>query len=114
MDIEQEKYLVDVQLAIERIDVHLQQKRDWNLFDKNITIQSAVKYEFSIIGEAIYELLKLKPTFVLTDAVKIVSFRNKMVHEYDAIDNVQVWNVIVNYLPKLEKEVKDLLENKDN
>ena len=112
MSSEQEKFLVDVQLAMRKIDVHLQGKRDWNLFDKNITIQSAVKYEFAIIGEAIYELLKLKPDFELTDAGKIIGFRNKMVHEYDAVDNVQVWNVIVNYLPKLDDEIKVLIEKK--
>ena len=112
MSDEEEKFLVDVQLAIKRIDVHLQGKREWNLFDKNITVQSAVKYEFSIIGEAIYELLKLKPAFELTDALKIVGFRNKMVHEYDSIDNVQVWNVIVNYLPRLDNEIGALLEKK--
>ena len=112
MSDEEEKFLVDVQLAVKRIDVHLQGKREWNLFDKNITVQSAVKYEFSIIGEAIYELLKLKPAFELTDALKIVGFRNKMVHEYDSIDNVQVWNVIVNYLPRLDNEIAALLEKK--
>jgi uncharacterized protein with HEPN domain len=111
MSSEQEKFLVDVQLAIQRIDIHLQGKREWNLFGKNITVQSAVKYEFSIIGEAIYELLKLKPDFELTDAVKIIGFRNKMVHEYDSIDNVQVWNVVVNYLPRLNEEITGLLGN---
>lgn len=110
MSIEQEKLLVDVQLALRKIDFHLQSKRDWSLFNSNITIQSAVKYEFAIIGEAIYELLKLKPDFELTDSKKIIGFRNKMVHEYDAIDNVQVWNVVVTYLPRLEAEVAALLK----
>jgi uncharacterized protein with HEPN domain len=112
MSSEQEKFLVDVQLAIKRIDVHPQHKRDWGLFDKSITIQSAVKYEFSIIGEAVYELLKLKPDFELTNALKIVGFRNKMVHEYDSIDNVQVWNIVVNYLPIPASEVGAILEKR--
>jgi uncharacterized protein with HEPN domain len=109
MDDEQRKYLADVLMAIDNIDIHLQATRDYNLFDSNVTIRSAVKYEFSIIGEAIYELLKLKPAFNITDAPKIISFRNKMVHEYDAIDNTQVWAIIVNYLPKLENEVRGIL-----
>jgi uncharacterized protein with HEPN domain len=69
-----------------------------------------VKYEFSIIGEAIYELMKLDKNIAITDAAKIISFRNKMVHDYDVIDNAQVWNIIVNYLPKLEEETKALLK----
>lgn len=51
MSNEEKKFLADVIMAIENIDVHLQGKRDYNLFQNNITIRSAVKYEFSIIGE---------------------------------------------------------------
>jgi len=57
-----------------------------------------------------YELLKLKPDFDLNNSIKIVGFRNKMVHEYDAIDNAQVWNVVVNYLPTLKNEIEILLK----
>ena len=46
----------------------------------------------------------------MTNAIKIVGFRNKMVHEYDAIDNTQVWNVVVNYLPTLKNEIEILLK----
>jgi uncharacterized protein with HEPN domain len=110
MEDEYKKYLLDIKLAIGNIDIHMNHERNYTFFDKSITVRSAVKYEFSIIGEAMYELLKLKPDFAITDAVKIISFRNKMVHEYDAIDNGQVWNIIINYLPKLDREITDLLE----
>ena len=109
MDDEHKKYLMDIKLAIENIDIHLNGKRDYFLFEKSLTVRSAIKYEFSIIGEAMYELLKLKPDFTITDGVKIIGFRNKIVHEYDAIDNGQVWAIIVNYLPRLESEVTSLL-----
>ena len=98
-----------MKMSIDNIDTHLGGKRDFVLFENNITVRSAVKYEFSIIGEALYELLKLKPDFAITDAKKIISFRNKMVHKYDAIDNAQVWNIIINYLPRLAVEVSTLL-----
>jgi uncharacterized protein with HEPN domain len=110
MEDEHKKYLLDIKLAIDNINIHLNNTRDYSLFDRSITIRSAIKYEFSIIGEAMYELLKLKPDFIITDAAKIISFRNKMVHEYDAIDNGQVWNIIINYLPRLKVEVIELLE----
>lgn len=54
--------------------------------------------------------MKLDKNIAITDATKIISFRNKMVHDYDVIDNAQVWNIIVNYLPKLEEETKALLK----
>ena len=103
------KYLTDVILAVENIDTHLQHKRDYALFENNITIRSAIKYEFAIIGEAIYELQKLKADVQITDARKIIGLRNKVVHDYDAIDNAQVWAIIINYLPGLESEVRTLL-----
>lgn len=112
MNVDLEKFLVDIKMAMDRIDVHLQRKRDWNLFSQSITVQSAVKYEFSVIGEAVYELMKLKPDFTITNAIRIIGFRNRMVHEYDAIDNAQVWNIVVNYLPVLQKEVEELLAKK--
>lgn len=90
MDDGQRKYLADILMAINNIDIHLQHKRDYFLFESNITVRSAVKYEFSIIGEAVYELLKLKPSFTITDGARIISFRNRKVHEYDAIDHAQV------------------------
>ncbi|MDB5281268.1 MAG: hypothetical protein JWO06_343 [Bacteroidota bacterium] len=110
MDDEEKKYLADIVLAIENLDVHLQGKRDYRLFEESVTVRSAVKYEFAVIGEAVSELLKLNASIGLTSAVKIISFRNKMVHEYDVIDNAQVWNIIVNYLPLLETEVRQLLK----
>ena len=109
MDDVQKKFLMDMKMSIDNINIHLGGKRDFALYENNITVRSAVKYEFSIIGEALYELLKLKPDFGVTDAKKIISFRNKMVHEYDAIDNAQVWNIIINYLPRLVVEVSTLL-----
>ncbi|MBS1595284.1 MAG: DUF86 domain-containing protein [Bacteroidetes bacterium] len=109
MDDQQRKYLADILMSIHNIDIHLQHKRDYFLFESNITIRSAVKYEFSVVGEAVYELMKLKPAFTITNASRIISFRNRIVHEYDTIDHAQVWTIIVNYLPKLESEVKALL-----
>ena len=35
-----------------------------------------------------------------------------MVHEYDSIDNVQVWNIVVKHLPILNSEIEAALESK--
>jgi len=42
MDIEIRKYLSDIEVAISSIDIHLQHKRDFNLYQSNITIKCAV------------------------------------------------------------------------
>ena len=109
MDDRQKKYLADVLQSINNIDLHLSGKRDFHLLNDNITILSAIKYEFSVIGEVINLLLKLDADIKIDDARKIVGFRNRMVHEYDAIDNTQLWSIIINYLPKLKIQVEQLL-----
>lgn len=43
------------------------------------------------------------------DARKIVNLRNFVIHGYDKVDNVIIWGVINKDLPKLKKQVEDLL-----
>ncbi len=50
-------YLADILTAIENIDIHLQHKLDFKLFNQNITVHSAVYREFLIIGEATNRIL---------------------------------------------------------
>ncbi|MCU0391472.1 MAG: DUF86 domain-containing protein [Thermoflexibacter sp.] len=40
-----------------------------------------------------------------------MQFRNKITHEYDVVDDVITWAVVVNHLPTLKEEVKVLLES---
>ena len=41
----------------------------------------------------------------------IAGFRNVLVHDYlDGIDLDRTWDIVQNYLPGLEHEVKQLLE----
>ncbi len=64
-------------------------------------IRSAVEREFIIIGEALTNLSRLDPALFsqIPTAPQIISFRNKITHEYIKVDNVLVWGVIEAYLP---------------
>ncbi len=42
---------------------------------------------------------------------RIIAFRNIIVHGYDAIDTGIVWDAIKNHLPKLKKEIEQLLSS---
>lgn len=46
----------------------------------------------------------------ITKARRIVDMRNRVIHAYDAIDDVTVWAVIINDLPTLHEEVSELLK----
>jgi uncharacterized protein with HEPN domain len=40
---------------------------------------------------------------------KIVDTRNRIIHGYDSVSEDVLWLIVVNYLPSLEKQVKELL-----
>jgi uncharacterized protein with HEPN domain len=107
---EMAKYLADIITAIENIHTHLQGKQDYKLFTENITVHSAVQRELLIIGEATNRILQMDETVSISGARRIVSLRNKMIHEYDVIDDAQIWNIIVNHLPALKSEIQLLLD----
>jgi uncharacterized protein with HEPN domain len=74
-------------------------------------LRSAVEREFEIIGEALNQLEKHVPEVrtKITDFAKIVSFRNRLIHGYFAIDHEVVWGATELFLPTLVEEVKGLL-----
>ena len=110
MNKESAKYLADLLSAIENIDTHLGGKLDFNLFVGNITIHSAIQRELLVIGEATNRILQKDSDIKISSARKIVSLRNKLIHEYDVIDDAQIWNIIVNHLPQLKIEIQQILD----
>ncbi|CAM3867492.1 DUF86 domain-containing protein [Mucilaginibacter galii] len=40
----------------------------------------------------------------------MVDLRNKVIHAYDNVNHVIIWNVVITHLPVLQKEVEKLLE----
>ena len=76
-------------------------------------IRSSVEREFTIIGEALNQLSQRdKDRFAQIDqAPQIISFRNKLTHEYAIINDQLVWGVIQNSLPALLKKCIQLLSD---
>lgn len=46
----------------------------------------------------------------MTDASRIIAFRNRLIHGYAFISDEVVWGIIEAWLPKLTSEVHRLLE----
>lgn len=103
------KYLSDILNSIHYIDIHLANKRNFNLYTDNLTIKRAVEREMGIIGEAVTRILKENKDFPLAKAREIIAFRNRVIHAYDAVDDNLVWKIIIKDLPDLERNVKELL-----
>lgn len=80
-------------------------------YQNNSMLQEAVERNIEIIAEATNRLLKLNPKINITNSRRIVDARNKIIHGYDEVENTQVWGIIINHLPTLQKEVSKLLNN---
>lgn len=109
MSDEIQKYLFDIQQAINHIDLHLNHERDFNFFLNNLTTRRAVERELEIIGEACNRILKAEPDILISHARQIVDLRNRVIHSYDAVDEMVLWQVINHYLPILKNEVDQLI-----
>ncbi len=81
-------------------------------YESNRLLRHAVERNFEIIGEAVDHLRKVDPATaaLITDADRIVAFRNVLSHGYSLIDNTHVWKVIIHALPKLLTEVQNLID----
>lgn len=104
-------YLLDIQEAVEAIQsavagITLQQ------YEKSRLIRSSVEREFIIIGEALAHLSRRDPDLSarIEEAPRIISFRNKLTHEYVTINHQLVWGVIQQYLQPLYTTCQQLLQ----
>ena len=55
-------------------------------------------------------IIKLAPDLKIENARQIVDTRNWVIHGYDKVDDVVIWGIISNHLPKLKKEIEEYLE----
>jgi uncharacterized protein with HEPN domain len=104
------KLLFDISVSVNEIGTYLGEKKIFSEYKKNKLVRRAVERELEIIGEAMKRLLEIEPEIKITDKRKIVSFRNRISHGYDSIDEETVWGIIINYLPVLQIEVDNLLD----
>jgi uncharacterized protein with HEPN domain len=45
----------------------------------------------------------------MPDARQMISFRNRLIHGYDSVDDTIVWDIIIRELPALGRQVNVLL-----
>jgi uncharacterized protein with HEPN domain len=100
-------YLAHIADGIAAIETYVSGGRDTYLRER--LVQDGVIRNFEVIGEA---ASRLSPATRATAGVpwaKVIAFRNRLIHGYWSIDHLLVWDVIVNDLPPLKKEVERLL-----
>jgi uncharacterized protein with HEPN domain len=80
-------------------------------YQADAILRSAVERQFITIGEALSQLLRLEPSLAnsISNARRIIAFRNILVHGYADIAHDIVWSALQTDMLVLEDEVDELL-----
>jgi uncharacterized protein with HEPN domain len=110
MRLEARKYLFDIEQAARRL-AEFTEGRSLETYVADAMLRAAVERQFEIIGEALTQLRKLDPDVcgAVTDASRIIAFRNILIHGYADVDDRLVWNIVETKLPTLTREVTQLI-----
>jgi len=105
------KLLLDMQESCQAIQTYCHGKT-LPSYVANRQLRRATEREFEIIGEALNRLSKTAPETAahILQLERIISFRNRVIHGYDTVDDEVVWGVIERHLPALKADVDSLLE----
>jgi uncharacterized protein with HEPN domain len=85
---------------------------DVEAYQASRLVRSAVEREFTIIGEAVIVLSRQAPEVFerITQARRIVDFRNRLTPEYPSVSDVLVWGAADRDVAVLRLECRALLE----
>lgn len=110
MDHKINTWLFDILNSIEEIESYFENKPlNFIEYQKDTKTKRAIERNIEIIGEAVNRILKEKPTIEIENSRNIVGTRNRIIHSYDNIADDMIWSIVVNSLPKLKIEIKNLL-----
>ena len=107
-------YLWDIARAAESIFVFTT-NQTFEDYVASELLRAAVERKFGIVGEALSQLLRDFPPYRdrISQSSDIVAFRNQIIHGYTSVKDDIVWEVVQWYLPRLHKEVTQLLAELD-
>lgn len=101
-------YLLHIRDAITLIESYTSAGRD--AFFADPMIRDAVLHNLQIIGEAVKNLSEsLRTNHPSVPWRRIAGLRDVLVHQYFGVSATLVWQIVEANLPKLKREVDDLL-----
>lgn len=110
MDKEIQVWLFDILNSILEIESFVDfEETNFQDYSSDVKTKRAVERNLEIIGEAINRISKKDENLEITDKRKIISVRNRIIHGYDQVSDELIWSIITQYLPVLEKEVRQYL-----
>lgn len=79
-------------------------------FKSNLKDQSAVIWQITVIGEAVRRISpEFRASYPAIPWQDIAGMRSKLIHNYDEIDLIEVWNVLQSDLSPLIAAIKPLI-----
>ena len=110
MDKEIQVWLFDILNSILEIESFVDfEETNFQDYSSDVKTKRGVERNLEIIGEAVNRISKKDENLEITDKRKIISVRNKIIHGYDQVSDELIWSIITQYLPVLEKEVRQYL-----
>jgi uncharacterized protein with HEPN domain len=100
------KHLFDIKTSIDSINDYLGENPSFQEYQNNKLLRRAIEREIEIIGEAMNRIMKIEPDFKIENSRQIVDTRNWVIHGYDKVDDVVIWGIVTNHLPKLQSEIE--------
>ena len=103
-------YLTHIRESIEKIESYTAEGREAFMSDSKT--QDAVIRNFEIIGEATKRLsAEAKAQQSHIPWREVAGFRDILIHDYEGVDCLEVWNIVENHLPQLHQAITALLNS---
>jgi uncharacterized protein with HEPN domain len=110
MDNEIKAWFYDILNAIMEIDsFFVDIPKEFSTYKDDLRTRRAIERNIEIIGEALSRIITKEETIKISNARKIVDTRNRIIHGYDSVSDEIIWGIVINHIPILQTEVKNLL-----
>ncbi len=107
-------YMLDIRIAAERV-VRLVGGMSETQYGADENVRLIVERSLEIIGEALRQAIARQPDLEtkITDARRIIQFRNFLAHAYHLVDHSIVYKIAQVSVPVLLAEVVDMIEKEE-
>jgi uncharacterized protein with HEPN domain len=104
------KWLLDIQEAIFEMEEFMPKNlKNYKVLQKKTMLKRALERNIEIIGEAVTRILVVEPDIKITNARRIISTRNFIIHEYEKVSDEVIWSISVSHVPLLKIEINNLI-----
>lgn len=75
----------------------------------------AIERLFELIGECLNRAIKIEPSLraVFPETRQVIGMRNRLAHEYDAIDAETIWDTAFNDIPLVIRDIRRILDTRE-